>query len=911
MEPARFSRRAAAPAGRVDMAFWRSFTSGLGALFHRSDRDTEIDDEVRHYFEEAIEAYKQRGLSEEEARRAARLEFGSSQVAEEQVRSYGWENTVRTFLSDLRYAGRQLRRNPGFTAVSAVTLALGIGASTAIFSAINPILFKPLPYPHSSRILMIWSTWQGARSEMAFGTWRELSQRSHSFESMAIFEPWQPAITGGAEPQRLEGQSVSAGFFQVLGVAPVLGRDFRTSDEGPNGPGVVIVSDKLWRHFFAADPRILGRTFKLDGDLYTVIGVLPRGFEDVLSPSAELWAPDQYDSSEITREFNTWEWGNHLRMVGRLRPGVSRAQAVAELDQVARTPWPRFPRPRWASLDRGLIVDSLQDDMAHTVRPALLAVFGAVLIVLVIACVNVTNLLIARGASRVGEFAVRGALGASRRRIMRQLVTESMLLSFFGGVLGIAAAWAGVRVIVALSPAQLPRLDAISFDPAAFFFAFVLIALIGLAAGLFPTLHISRNDLQSGLQQASRRTTGRHLWTRRVLAAAEVALALVLLVSAGLLLRSMQRLLSISPGFNSSNLLTMQVVTSGHEFDNPASGPATGDLARRRYFEQALDAVRRVPGVESAAFSSLLPLSDDPAEVSTYGAQFSDQDSDSGYNVFRYAVSPGYCQTMGIPLISGRLLNERDTAGAPQAALISESLARHHFGSRNPIGSLLHVGPRNRPWYTVVGVVGNVKQTSLSLDQDDAVYLSIEQTWFADDTLSYVIRTRGNAAALVPKVKFAIWAVDRNEPIVRVVTMNRLLAITEAQRRFILILFEAFGVVALLLAAVGLYGVLSGSIAERMHEIGVRMALGASRGDILALAFRDGMGLATWGIALGACGALAASRSIVSLLFGTSSLDPLSWFGMVGLLATVAAVACWVPAWRGATVDPVRTLRSE
>jgi putative ABC transport system permease protein len=491
------------------------------------------------------------------------------------------------------------------------------------------------------------------------------------------------------------------------------------------------------------------------------------------------------------------------------------------------------------------------------------------------------------------------------------LVTESLLLSFLGGALGIAAAWVGVHVIVALSPPQLPRLDAISFDPAAFLFAFVLISLIGLTAGLFPALHISRNDLQSGLQLASRRIAGNHLWTRRALAVAEIAMALVLLVSAGLLLRSMRRLLSVNPGFNSSNLLTMQVVTSGHQFDNSASNPDGGDRARRRFFEQALNAVRRVPGVESAAFTSLLPLSDDPPVVGMYGAQFADQDSESGYNVFRYAVSPGYSQTMGIPLISGRLLDERDIAGTPQAALISQSLARHHFGDRNPIGSRLHVGPRDRPWYTVVGVVGDVKQTSLSLDEEDAVYLSTEQTWFADDTLSFVIRTRGTAAALVPEVKSAIWSVDRNQPIVRVLTMDRLMAITEAQRRFVLILFEAFGVVALLLAAVGLYGVLSGSIVERMHEIGVRMALGASRGDILALALGDGMRLTVYGMTIGLCGALAASHGIASLLFGTSALDPVSWCGMMALLTAVAAAACWLPAWRGANVDPVRTLRSE
>src|SRR5215469_600526 len=892
------------------MSLWRQVTRGLRGLLRRSERDREIDDEVQHYFEEMTAAYRAQGLSDEDARRVARHECGNLHTAKEHVRTYGWENTVRTFVADLRFASRQLRRNPSFTAISVVTLGLGIGASTAIFSAIDPILFKPLPYPHPGRILMLWNTWQGGRSEIAFGTYLELSQRSHSFESTAIFEPWQPTVTGRDEPQRLEGQSVSARFFKVLGAAPLLGRDFTTSDEGPHALKVAILSDTLWRQLFHADPAAIGQALKLDGDNYTIIGVMPPGFDDVLSPSAELWAPDEYDSSQITREFNSWEWGNHLRMVGRLRPGSSRVDAVRELAAIARVPWSEFPRPRWASLERGLIVDSLQDDIAHTVKPALLAVFGAVIVVLAIASVNVFNLLLARSARRVGEFAVRGALGASRRRIVRQLVTESMLLTLLGGALGIMTAVAAVRLIVVLSPSELPRLNAIAFDPEAFLFASLLITVIGLVAGTVPALHIARNDLQSGLQNASRRIAGTHLWTRRLLVVAEISLAFVLLVSASLLLRSMQRLFAVDPGFTPSHLLTMQVVTSGHQFDEVPANPGGADR-RRQFFDEALDAVRHVPGVESASFTSLLPLSDDSPVVGQYGAQFEDQNSQSGYNVFRYAVSPGYCQTMAIPLISGRFLGEQDSEGAPQAALISESLARRHFGNRNPVGSRLHVGPTDRPWYTVVGVVGDVKQTSLSIDREDAVYLSTRQTWFADDALSFVIRARGNAAALVPRVKSAIWSVDRDQPIVRLITMDRLVAITEAQRRFILILFETFGVVALLLAAVGLYGVLPGSVAERIHEIGVRIALGATRNDILILALRDGMRLTAFGIGIGLLGAFAASRAIASLLFGTSTLDPMSWIGMLGLLAIVAALACWVPAWRGANLDPAATLRSE
>lgn len=891
------------------MSFLRQLRHGIRALFRPGAREHEIDAELQNYFEDLAAAYRDRGLSDEDARRAALRECGNLHAAKEQVRTYGWENTFRTFVADLRFAARQLRRNPGFTAISIITLGLGVGACTAIFSAINPILFKPLPYPHPGRVLMIWNTWQGSRSEISFGTYFELSQRSHSFDSMAIFEPWQPTMTSRDEPQRLEGQSVSPTFFHVLGIAPFLGRDFRASDEGPHASRVVILSDKLWRRLFHADPTAIGQPVKLDGDTYIVIGIMPRRFDDVLSPTAELWTPDEYDASQITRELNGWAWGNHIRMVGRLLPGISRTNAASELAAIARTPWPQFPRPRWASLNSGLIVDSLQDDIAHTVKPALLAVFGAVIIVLIIACVNVINLLLARSAQRSGEFSIRGALGASRQRILRQLVTESMLLTLLGGALGIAISIVGVRLIVALSPPELPRLNAIAFDPAAFLFASVLITVIGLAAGIVPALHISRNGLQSGLRNASRRIAGTHLWTRRLLVVAEVSLAFVLLLSAALLVRSMQRLIAVDPGFNPSQLLTMQVVTSGHQFDSDPS--SLGGADRHRFFEQSLDAVRHVPGVEAAAFTSLLPLSDDPPVVGQYGAQFDDEDSQGGSTVFRYAVSPGYCQTMGIPLIAGRLLDERDTEAAPQAALISQSLARHHFGNRNPIGSRLHVGPRNRPWYTVVGIVGDVKQTSLSIDRDDAVYLSARQTWFVDDTLSFVLRARGSAAALVPSVKAAIWSVDKNQPIVRVVTMDRMMAISQAQRRFILILFESFGIVALSLAAIGLYGVLSGSVAERIHEIGIRMALGATRSNILALALRDGMRLAVLGIALGLCGAFAASRAITSLLFGTSPLDPISWLGMSLLLTFVAVLACWIPALRGSKVDPATTLRSE
>ena len=895
------------------MSIWRQFTRGLRGLLRPQRASDDIAAEIRQYLDDATAASLQRGLSLEEAQRAARTEIGNLTPVHEQVRSYGWENAVRTFLFDLRYAARQLRSHRGFTIISIITLALGIGASTAIFSAVNPILFSPLPYPHPDRILMIWNTWRGSRFELSYGTYHELRERSRSFESMAVFEPWQPTLTGDSIPERLEGQSVSASFFRVLGVAPALGRDFLPEQEAVHGPRVVILSDRLWERLFHRDPNIIGRPIKLDDDNYTVVGVMPGHFEDVVAPATAIWTPAQYDPNQLGSHFNSWawEWGLHLRLAARMKPGIPRDQAIAELAQIARSPLPDFPRPRWASLENGLIVDRLQGSVAHTVKPALLAIMGAVVLVLTIACVNVLNLLLARGTERRGEFAVRAALGASRRRVLRQLVTESLLLSLLGGLCGVGVAYGGVRALIALSPPGLPRLDAITLNSAALLFALAVTTVIGLLTGVLPAIHLSRADLHSRLHQSSRRSAGQSA-TRRVLVVTEVALALVLLVSAGLLLRSMQSLLRVDPGFDTGHLLTLQVQTSGHEFDELPAAPGRGEAARRRFFEQALEAVRRVPAVSQAAFTSVLPLSDDPPAMSMYGAGFQNDASDaSRTSVFRYAISPRFCLAMGIPLRSGRYLDERDTSSAPQSALISESLARSRFPHQDPIGKRLTIGPPNRPWYTVVGVVGDIKQTSLSINDSAAVYLSTRQTWFADETLSFVIRTWGDPSAVSSSVKAAIWSVDRNQPIVRVVTMQHLVEISEAERRFVLVLFAVFGSVALILAAVGIYGVLSGSVNERTREIGVRAALGASRGDILSLVLADGLLLAAAGIAIGLCGAAAASQGLESLLFGISGLDPLTYLGVVLLLAAVAAIACATPAWRASRVDPAIILRAE
>ena len=792
-------------------------------------------------------------------------------------------------LADLQYAARRLWSAPGFTAITVLTLSVGIGATTAIFSAVNPILFEPLPYPRADRIAMIRENGRdGSRNDGTFGMYRELAARARSFDAIAVLKPWQPTLTGADQPERFEGQRVSAKYFRVLGVSPIIGRDFEPSDDRLDGPNVVVLSDALWRRRFAGDRTIVGRQIALDGDSYSVIGVMPGGFENVLAPSAELWAPLQYDMSQGRA------WGHHLRTVGRLQPGIGVDRASRELNVVGHAVLKELRPATYGDVEFAAV--PLGDDVTRAVRPALLAILGAVTLVLVIACVNVTNLLLARVVQRRGEFALRAALGAGSRRLMRQLLTESLLLAAIGGVVGIAVAALGVRALVALSPPGFPRAGAIRVDGSVFAFGFAITTLIGLAFGSVPALHAARSDPHLDLQRASRHATGRHRRTRGALVVAEFALAFVLLVSSGLLLRSLERLFAVDVGFDSSQLLTMQVQTSGHRFDD--------DRATHRFFEQALAAARRVPGVRAAALTSQLPFSGDRDE---YGVRF--DSSPEGFSTFRYAVSPGYIETMRIPLRRGRLLDERDRAGAPLAALINESFAKRRFRDVDPLGRRLSIGPVDG--YTIVGVVGDVKQMSLMPSDSDAVYITASQWRFADGAMSLVLRTDGEVTALASAVRQAVWSVDKDQPVVRVATMDDLLAASAAERRFALIVFETFALAALVLAAAGIYGVLSGSVAERTREIGLRSALGASRGSILALVIRQGMMLTGLGVAIGLAGAAAASRAIAAMLFGVARLDPVTYLGVVALLAAVSAAACGVPAWRAARVDPATTLRAE
>jgi putative ABC transport system permease protein len=885
------------------MSLWRQLTHGLRVLIQRQAADRDAADEVEHYLQQAADALAAGGVSPEQARRAARLELGSPAVIHEQVRSYGWEQTIHTLLTDLHYAIRQLVRNPGFALVTALTLALGIGASTAIFSAVNPILFKPLPYPHAAQLMMIWERRNdGSAQPVTFGTFHGLQARARAFETMAVMKPWQPAMMGTGLPERFEGQRVSADYFRTLDTPPLLGRDFQPADDQFRGPNVAILSDRLWRVRFAGDRNIVGRQIKLDDDLFTVIGVMPSTFENVLASGAELWAPLQYDPS---LPVDSRDWGHHLRMVARLRQGDSKNQAQNELDGILRPFTQTYAKgyENSGGPPDGILVDRLQDDLTQAVKPALLAILGAAGLVLLIVCVNVTNLLLAFGARRRNEFGMRAALGAGRMRMIRQVLTESLLLAAIGGVFGIAVAQAGVRALVALSPPDLPRAGTIHLDGAVFAFALTITTLVGLIVGLLPALQASRGDATAGLQQGSRTTTGGRHSMRRTLAVSQIALALVLLVTAGLVLRSLERLFATAPGFEAPHLLTLQVQPTGHQLDS--------DEARARFLTQTLEAVRRVGGVTSAAFTNQLPLSGD---FDVYGMQIESQTA-TAEGALRYSVSPGYFATMGIPLLRGRLLDEQDTAANPGVIVLSESLAKRKFPHQDPIGQRVRVGLNalhaDLPWATIVGVVGDVKQASLAISQSEAFYTTTPQWSWVDSAQSLVVRTHGDDARLTPALKNAIWSVDKDQPIVRVATMDALLESSEAQRRFALTLFETFGVVALLLAAVGIYGVLSAGVNERMREMGVRAALGASRRSIRMLVIRQGFTLTAIGVSIGLLGAVAASRIVVSLLYGVSPFDPLTYFSVIAMLMTVSGIACWLPAWRAARVDPSITLRAE
>lgn len=878
------------------MAWWRQITHGLADLWNRSPRDRDTADEIAHFREQIIAEGQAKGLSAAEARRAAQLEFGGETQAREKARSYGWERLVASIVEDVRYGWRGLRGDAAFSVVAIGTIAIGIGAATAIVSAVRPVLINSLPYPHAERVrAIIELAPDGRRNLGTYGMFRALDDQVQSFEHLAVHQSWSPALTGDGPPQRLVGQRVTMDFFRVLGVAPTLGRSFLETDDRTRSDPVAIISHGLWQRHFAADPAVIGRTLRLDDVEVTVIGVMPAGFENVVAPSVEVWSALGYDLTQGRA------WGHSLHTVGRLREGVDPAIANAEVNAVgarviaSERPSTYGPSTRWST-------PSLHADLTRDVRPAFLAVLVAVGVVVLLSVVNVMNLLLVRGSRRREEFALRAALGASRGRLVRQLTTESLVLVSIGAILGVATAVVSVRALVAMAPAGLPRVQAIAVDGAVLAIALALTGASGVIVGLAPALQLRGMDRVAVDLGSARLAGGRRRTLRSTLVAAQIALAAVLLVGSGLLLRSMQQLVAISPGFDATGVVTMQLQVS--------PGRYAEDGSARRYFDAVLNAVRQAPGVTQAALTSQLPMSGDR---DAYGVTLESPPEiapTDHRDIFRYAVSPGYLEVMGIPLRAGRTLADHDDARSSKAVVVNESFSRRYLRDRDPIGQRLWIGPTDGEAYTVVGVVGDVKQLSLAGEVPDAVYTTTAQWRFDDPAMSLVVRGGQRAESLIPTIREAIWSVNRDQPIVRVATMEQLLAQSSAERRLILQMFELFAVAALGLTMAGVYGMMTGLVAERTREIGVRRAVGATPSQVAGLVFSYGARVTAVGLVVGVGAALLAARLIRALLYGVSMVDLMTYAAVLLVIAAMAMIACAIPAWRAVRIDPVRVLRA-
>jgi putative ABC transport system permease protein len=799
--------------------------------------------------------------------------------------------------NDLRHGFRLFTAKPGFAVLLVLTFALGIGAATTIFSVVYPVLLQPLPYDAPAQLISIADDVQGRPLDVTFGTYREIAARARSFDSLSVFRIWQPALATTENTQRIDGQRVSADYFHVLRVSPVLGRVFDPSTDRPNGAAEAVISHALWKNLFAGDPRVIGRELKLDGNPYTIVGVMPANFDNVLLPTASVWAPLQYDPT-LAGGFDTREWGHHLRMIGRLRSGVRLDASREELSELARNPLSEFPRPLWASMQNGMIVTPMRDHLTREARPGIVAVSLAVALLLLISSVNIVNLLLARSAQRETEFAVRAALGATKKDLLRHVFAETCVLAGVGCVFANLLASSALAASSPLS-LDLPRIATVTLSVPVLLFSFALTLLVTVVAAVAPAFYSLRRGLSATLKSGSTTIAQGQHRLRQALIVIQFALAVTLLTSSGLLIHSMQRLFSVPPGFESESVVAMQVQDAA-----PRRG-AEAMEARARAYEEALAVVRSQPGVASAAFTSQLPLS---GQSDQYGISFDDEPATSAQPAYRYAVTPGYLEAMRIPILRGRTITAHDNVSSQHVALISASLAARRFPGVDPIGHRLVKAPLE---FTVIGVVGDVKQESLAAATGEAFYVPLTQWNWIDPSLSLVVRAQNTSADLIRSLPRTLWSANHDFAITKVAGMLALVKASEARRLFVLRIFTAFAAVALLLAAIGIYGVLSGGVTERMRELGVRLAFGASPQGILALVLRQGGRLVLLGAITGFLIAIAASRVLTSLLYGTSVFDPLTYLLVAMVVAAVSLIACAVPARRAAAIDPAIILRAE
>ena len=803
---------------------------------------------------------------------------------------------------DLGYGGRMLRKSPGFTSIAVLTLALGIGANTAIFSVVNALLLRPLPYADAERLVLLSESHASERHSASYPNYADWRARAQSIEGMAIGWPQNFTRTGGDRAARVPGYSVNWNFFPLLRVQPQLGRMFTEADDRYGAPRTVIVSHGFWQRQWGGELNVVGQTLRLTNETYTVIGVLPPGFEyfepaDLYTPLGLALGPDSGFAGRGNSAFDFYA-------VARLKPGVTVAQANREMDaigqQLARE-YPKFNEGKTAQAER------LQDVMSESVRHPLWMLLGAVGFILLIACINVANLMLVRAAERQKELAVRLALGAGRWRIIRQLLSESLLIAALGGAGGLLLGSWMLQGLLALAPEEIPQLSRVGLDNRVLLFTLGMAALTNLLVGLLPALQASKTDLQTALKDGGRLTSGASReGTRKALLIAEVSLSLVLLVGAGLLVRSMWNLLHVDPGFNGDNLLTLRLSLTGRGYD---------DRRKRVFYDECLARVRAVPGVRSAALTHSLPI-----RGSNWGGVFiaADKPVPSPANLpgsDRLRVSPSYFETMEIRLRRGRLFTAADTPDSAPVVIINETLARRVWPNENPLGKRLKFGfpedydEESKPWREVIGVVNDVRMDGVDRVAEPQTYLPYSQ--LPNESLGLVVRAERHPAALASAVEQAIAAIDKDVPVFAVWTMDQLLGNSLAERRLTLVLLTSFAVLALLLSAVGIYGVISYAVRQRTHELGIRMALGAQTRDVLGLILAQGVKLTLCGIGLGLAAAFALTRWLESLLFGVRPTDALTFAIIALLLLLVALLACWIPARRATKVDPVIALRCE
>jgi predicted permease len=821
---------------------------------------------------------------------------------------------METTLRDLRHTLRTFLKNPGFTIIAIGALALGIGANTAIFSVVNAVLLQPLPYPEPDRLVFVQRQFRddtgNATSVPKFNVWREQSRVlddicAYDFAALAL------NLAGGDYPEQVRAIHASQNYFRLFGASPVVGRTFLPEEDRPGGAKVVVLSNGVWKRRFGADPQIAGKTVILGGDPYTVVGVLAAGFYP--EPTAEVWIPLQADP-------NSTNHANYLKVAGRLKPGVSLDKGRAQMQLVAEQV--RRLYPQWQAPSEGIALAPMRDVIVGEVRPALLIMLGAVTLVLLIACANVANLQLARALGRQREMAIRSALGAARGRLVRQLLVESMSLALLGGMAGLLLATWGVPLLLAASPGTIPRVGNITsglvVDSAVFAFTLLLASLTGIAFGLVPALQLSRPGLETSLRETRTRagTIGRHTRARNVLVVAETALALILLVGAVLLIRTFTGLRSVDPGFDTSNLLTMEVSIGGKAYQDSSRIELMAEQVTRR--------LESLPGVVAASAAVVLPLRARALDLPFIieGKPLADGERYNGSEFWRY-VGPHYFSVFRIPLRRGRIFDERDGDNGQPVVIVNEAMARRYWGDENPVGRQITIGKGLGPGFEdptrqIVGVVADVREGELGRAPEPVMYVPVGQVpggvmqmVHSLIPMSWGIRTHRDPLTLRSAAEREFLAVDSQLPVGRVRTMEQVIADSTARESFNMLLLGIFAAIALLLAALGIYGLMSYTVEQRTHEIGVRMALGAGRRETILLVAGTGLKLAAAGIGLGVAGAYGVTRLMSSLLFGVRPTDTISFAGVAAGLLSIALVASLIPALRASRLDPVSALKQE